>query len=50
MKLLHDNPEKVRGILRTFAEFDPERMAPEFNGLSYHPGAISFYNEVGMME
>lgn len=50
VKLLHDNPEKVRGILKTFAEFDPESMAPEFKGLSYHPGAISYYNEVGMME
>lgn len=50
VKALHDNPEKVRGIYRTFAEFDPAEMALPAKGLSYHPGAVKFYNEAGLMD
>lgn len=48
--VLHDNPEKVRAILNTFAEFDPERMAPVLDGLTYHPGAVSYYKKVGLAD
>lgn len=51
LKVLHDNPEKVGGIVKTFAEFSPDEMAPKLkNGMSYHPGAIKFFKEVGLME
>ncbi len=32
VKLLHDNPGKVRDILRTFAEFEPAGVAPKLDG------------------
>jgi len=48
VKLLSENPEGVRGIRNTFAEFSPEDMAPEFNGLTYHPGALKYYKEAGL--
>lgn len=47
---IHGNPEGVRAIRSTFAEFDPATMAPEIGGLTYHPGAVSFYRSVGLME
>ncbi|MGQ9368318.1 TAXI family TRAP transporter solute-binding subunit [Azospirillum sp. ST 5-10] len=46
--LLHDHPEKVRGIVKTFADFTPERMAPRFEGLTYHPGAVDYYRSIGL--
>lgn len=46
--LLHDNPEKVRGIVKTFAEFAPETMAPELPGISYHPAAEAYYGTVAV--
>jgi uncharacterized protein len=48
--LIHDNPEKVRGIVKTLAEFSPEEMAPQFEGLTYHPGAVAYYRSVGLMK
>ena len=50
VKLLHENPEKVRGILTAFADFEPASMAPTYPGLSYHPGGISYYTEAGLVE
>ena len=48
--LLHDNPDKVRGILKTFAEFSPDEMAPKLPGLTYHPGAVAYFKSVGLMD
>ena len=47
---LHDNPEKVRSIFKTFAEFDPEGMAPDMGDLPYHPAAVSYYQSKGLMD
>lgn len=47
---LHDNPEEVRAIRSNFAEFDPAGMAPEFDGLTYHPAAVAYYKSVGLMD
>lgn len=47
---LHDNPEGVREIRATFAEFAPENMAPPMDGLIYHDGAVKYYKSVGLME
>jgi len=48
LELVHDNPEKVRKILNTFAEFSPEEMAPPMNGIEYHPAASAYYKEIGL--
>ena len=50
VKLLHDNPGDVCGILDTFAEFEPGEMAPEFEALTQHPGAEWFCRDAGMMD
>ncbi|WP_029008224.1 TAXI family TRAP transporter solute-binding subunit [Azospirillum halopraeferens] len=47
---LHDNPDKVRTSVRTFAEFEPAEMAPRFEGLTYHPGAESYFRSIGLMK
>lgn len=49
-KVLFENPEAVRSIRNTFAEFTPKDMAPEFKGLTYHPGAAKYYRETGLMD
>jgi uncharacterized protein len=49
VELLHDNPDKVRGILNTFAEFEPADMAPQFDGIEYHPAATAYYQSIGLV-
>jgi len=49
-KVLFENRDGVRAIRNTFAEFTPEDMAPKFNGLTYHPGAVKYYREAGLMD
>ena len=48
VELVHENPEKVRGILKTFAEFAPDEMAPDLKGIEYHPAASAYYKEIGL--
>ena len=50
VKLLYENPAKVRAILNTFAEFEPGDMAPKLGGLPYHPAAAAFYTEAGLLK
>ncbi|GLO69978.1 hypothetical protein MACH17_14950 [Phaeobacter inhibens] len=47
---IHDNPEKVRSIFKTFARFDPSKMAPDMGGLVYHPAADQYYQQAGMSQ
>lgn len=46
VQAIHDNPEKMRGIASTFAEFDPTAMSPEFDSLVYHPGAAKYFDGI----
>lgn len=48
VKLLHDNPDKVRHLYKAFAEFSPEGMAKQYKGLTYHKGAMAYYKQVGV--
>lgn len=50
IKAMHDNPDKVRKIYKTFSQFTPEGMVPKFSGLTLHEGAKSYYTESGLME
>lgn len=50
VETLHDKPDDVRAILKTFADFDPEAMAPAFDGLTYHPGALAYYKQTGLAD
>ncbi|MEZ5787068.1 MAG: TAXI family TRAP transporter solute-binding subunit [Xanthobacteraceae bacterium] len=48
LKLVHDNPDKVKGLYKAFAGFSPEKMAPDFKNLKMHPAAIDYYKQVGL--
>lgn len=50
VELIHANPDAVRAITNTFAAFSPDAMAPQFEGIQYHPAAVSYYREVGLMD
>ncbi|MGQ7245665.1 TAXI family TRAP transporter solute-binding subunit [Salinicola sp. V024] len=50
VKAMHDNPDKVRNIYKTFSQFTPENMVPTFPGLTVHEGAANYYAESGLME
>lgn len=49
IELIHDNPDKLRAISNTLAEFAVEDMAPQFEGLEYHPAAAAFYQQNGLL-
>lgn len=50
LALLHDNPDKVRAAVKGFEDFTPQEMAPQFEGMSYHPGAVAYYKSNGLMQ
>ena len=45
---VHDNKDMLAETYKAMARFDPAHMAPEIPGVSYHPGAISAYQSLGM--
>ena len=47
-KTMHDKPGELRKSFRALAMFKPNRMAKNFPGLKYHPGAIKYYRELGV--
>lgn len=48
--LIHDNPDKVRGLYRAFAEFEPDEMVLDIDGLSLHPAAVDYYKQNGLTQ
>ncbi len=48
--LVHDNPEKVRGLYSAFAEFKAPQMAKDVGGLTMHPAAVEYYKQNGLMQ
>jgi len=48
VKALHGNKDDLVQISPVFNDFDPKTMAPPFDGMEYHPGAIRFYKEAGV--
>jgi hypothetical protein len=47
-KLIYANAESLWGAAPQFAKFDPANMAPDLK-IEMHPGAIRFYQEVGLL-
>ncbi|MDR6263489.1 TAXI family TRAP transporter solute-binding subunit [Roseobacter sp. N2S] len=47
-KAVHDNKDMLAETYKAMARFEPANMAPEIPGVSYHPGAISAYDALGM--
>ncbi len=50
VEYIHQNPEKVRAIFKTFARFDPAKMAPDMGDLVYHPAAAAYYQQNGVSQ
>ena len=46
-KALHDNKAALEATFKPLANFQPNRMNVDYEGLQYHPGAIKFFKESG---
>jgi TRAP transporter TAXI family solute receptor len=46
-KALHDNKKSLAATFGVLNRFDPDGMAKPYDHLTYHPGAIKFYKEMG---
>ncbi len=49
VKALHDNKKELAAAHGSFNGFDPKAMAIDLPGAIYHPGAVKYYRESGLM-
>ncbi|MCG6873965.1 MAG: TAXI family TRAP transporter solute-binding subunit [Betaproteobacteria bacterium] len=49
VKALYENKKELAAAHGSFNRFDPKAMAIDLPGATYHPGAVKFYRERGMM-
>ena len=49
-KTLYNNKAELVKTFRPMALFNPKRMARPLKGVPFHPGAVKFYKEVGLMK
>jgi TRAP transporter TAXI family solute receptor len=49
-KALHDNKPDLVATFPPFALFQPQNMAKPLLGVPFHPGAIKYYKEIGLMK
>lgn len=47
-KVMHENAKEMGEAFGPFRLFDPKAMAKQYDGVSYHPGAIKYYKEAGL--
>jgi TRAP transporter TAXI family solute receptor len=48
-KTLHDNKETLVQTFRPMALFDPSKMAKPLKAVPFHPGALKYYKEIGLV-
>ena len=48
-KALHDNRDDLKATFPPFALFNPASMAKPIRGVPFHPGAIRYYKEIGLI-
>jgi TRAP-type uncharacterized transport system substrate-binding protein len=48
-KVLHENKAALAAIFPPFNLFVPEHMAKPVEGVDFHPGALKFYREIGLV-
>ncbi len=49
VKVMCNNPDKIRGTSKTYSKWSPE-VAPNITGGPIHPGAVKYYKEKGLMQ
>ena len=49
VKALHENKEALVKIFRPFALFNPKRIATVVKDVPFHPGALKYYKEIGLV-
>ncbi len=49
VKALYSGKRGLMAITKVFGGFNPKAMAVDFPGVGIHPGAMKFYNEVGVV-
>ena len=47
-KALHDNKAALAATFAAFNLFEPDQMAKPVEGVEYHPGALKYYQEIGL--
>ena len=50
VKALYENKAALAETHGSFRRFDPDAMALQVEGVTYHPGALKFFREVGLGE
>lgn len=45
---IHDHPDQLSESFGGFSRFEAEDMAPVIGGVSYHPGAQTYYEDLGI--
>ena len=48
-KALHENKKDLAATFRPFGLLDPGKMAKPVKALTFHPGAMKFYREIGLL-
>jgi uncharacterized protein len=49
-KAIHDNKGELAETFRPFAQLTPQNMAKPIEGVPYHPGAVKYYREIGLIK
>jgi TRAP transporter TAXI family solute receptor len=49
VKVIYENKPDLVASFAAFGSFSPQRMATAVQGLDFHPGALKFYKEVGLL-
>jgi hypothetical protein len=49
-KALHDNKADLQATFPPFALFDPAKMAKPVQGVPFHPGAVKYFKEAGLIK
>jgi TRAP-type uncharacterized transport system substrate-binding protein len=47
VKAIHDNPKDLAATFAGLKQFKPDAMAIHYDKLTYHPGAVKYYQEIG---
>ena len=50
VKAMHDHPDALAAAFGPFSQFDPTRMWVEIADVDWHPGALAFYREIGLID